>query len=136
VQELGISSYPSFEFTKPTDIPINYYSRLVEGKTLPVFVSEGGWTSASITTTDYTITSSADNQTDYINHHAHLLDEVKATAVFQLLFTDLDVASLPVDVPDNINYFSSLGLVDISMQPKDALTAWDDLFKNRVHITH
>ncbi len=136
IQELGISSYPYFEFKKPTDIPINYYSRLVEGKTLPVFVSEGGWTSASITTPNHTITSSLANQTDYIKHHAHLLDDVKATAVFQLLFTDLDVASLPADVPDNINYFSSLGLVDITMQPKDALTVWDDLFKNRVHITN
>lgn len=133
MQELGISSYPYFEFKKPTDIPTNYYSRLVEGKTLPVFVSEGGWTSASITTSNYTITSSPENQSDYIKHHARLLDEVKATAVFQLLFTDLDVAGLPADVPDNINYFASLGLVDISMQPKAALTVWDDLFKNRAH---
>lgn len=135
IQELGISSYPYFEFDKPGDIPINYYSRLVEGKTLPVFISEGGWTSASITTADYTITSSPENQSDYLRHHAHLLDEVNAIAVFQLLFTDLDVANLPADVPENIVYFASLGLVDKTLQPKVALAAWDDLFKNRAHIT-
>ncbi|HEY6435855.1 MAG TPA: hypothetical protein VIY47_04640, partial [Ignavibacteriaceae bacterium] len=103
--------------------------------TLPVFISEGGWTSASIITTDYTITSSPDAQNEYIKHHAHLLEEVKAIAVFQLLFTDLDVANLPPDVPDNINYFASLGLVDINFQPKLALTAWDDLFKNHARIS-
>jgi hypothetical protein len=136
IQELGISSYPYFEFNTPTDIPINYYSRLVEGKSLPVFITEGGWTSASISTPDYSITSSPAIQSDYIKHHAHLLDEVKATAVFQLVFTDLDVASLPADVPGNIQYFVALGLVDINLQPKVALTEWDDLFKNRIHITH
>jgi hypothetical protein len=134
LEELGVSSYPYFEFTTPTDIPVNYYSRLVEGKNLPVFISEGGWTSASINTSDYTITSSPDKQHDYIRHHAHLLDEVNATAVFQLVFTDLDVASLPADVPDNINYFASLGLVDTNLQPKAALNAWDDLYKNRSRI--
>jgi len=133
VQELGLSSYPYFEFDKPSDIPINYYSLLVEGKTIPVFVTEGGWTSCSITTTDYSITSSSDMQRNYIEHQSKLLDHVKSIAVFQLLFTDLDVVSLPPDVPDNINYFLSLGLVDINLQPKAALTIWDDLFKNRAH---
>jgi hypothetical protein len=28
-------------------------------------------------------------------------------------------------------YFASLGLVDINLQAKPALTVWDDLFKNR-----
>lgn len=134
MQELGISSYPYFEFTKPGDIPVNYYSRLIEGKTIPVFVSEGGWTSSSISTKDYIITSSPQQQRDYITHHSKLLDEVKAIGIFQLLFTDLDVASLPAGVPDNIHYFASLGLVDITFQPKVALDAWDNLFKNRGRI--
>jgi hypothetical protein len=135
IKELGISSYPYFGFDKPADIPINYYSRLVEGKTIPVFISEGGWASASITTASYAYISSPTQQRDYIEHHHHLLSEVNATAVFQLLFTDLDVASLPPDVPDNINYFASLGLVDIDLKPKVALTTWDDLFKKQVLIS-
>jgi hypothetical protein len=135
LQELGISSYPYFGFDLPSDIPMNYYSRLVEGKTLPVFISEGGWTSASISTAAESFTSSPEMQRDYMAHHHHLLNDVKATAVFQLLFTDLDVANLPPDVPGNINYFAYLGLVDKDLQPKVALTAWDDLFKKRRHIT-
>lgn len=131
IDELGISSYPYFEFENPGDIPVNYYSRLVEGKSIPVFVSEGGWTSASITTADYEIVSTPEIQRDYISHHGRLLDEVGAVAVFQLLFTDLDASSLPADIPENIYYFTSLGLVDIDMQPKPALSVWDELFKNR-----
>lgn len=135
IQELGISSYPYFEFDNPGDIPINYYSRLVEGKTLPVFISEGGWSSASVTTPPNSFISSPEMQRDYIEHHHHLLNDVNATAVFQLLFTDLDVASLPPDVPENINYFAYLGLVDKDLQPKVALAAWDDLFKNQIRIS-
>ena len=45
VQELGISSYPYLSFSVPGDMPLDYYSKLVEGHSLPVFVSEGGWTS-------------------------------------------------------------------------------------------
>jgi hypothetical protein len=135
LQELGISSYPYFGFDKPSDIPMNYYSRLVEGKALPVFISEGGWTSASVTAATESFISSPEMQRDYIAHHHHLLNDVKAIAVFQLLFTDLDVDSLPPDVPDNIHYFAYLGLVDKNLQPKPALVTWDDLFKNRAHLT-
>jgi len=134
LQELGLSSYPYFDFTRPGDIPINYYSRLIEGKAIPVFVSEGGWPSATITTADRTILSTPETQRDYIIRHSELLDEVNAIAVFQLLFTDLDVAHLPADVPENITYFTSIGLVDINLQPKAAFSAWNDLFKNRVRI--
>lgn len=129
MQEVGISSYPYFGFNNPQAIPMNYYSRLVEGKGIPVFITEGGWTSASIPSSPFLNTT--ESQKEYITHHAHLLDAVKATAVFQLLFTDLDVANLPPDVPESINFFANLGLVDIHLNPKPALTAWDDLFKNR-----
>lgn len=134
-QELGISSYAYFGFNKPTDIPTNYYSRLLDGKNLPVFVTEGGWTSASVSTPTASFTSSPELQRDYIAHHSHLLNEVKATAVFQLLFTDLDIATLPSTVPASIEYFAYLGLVDINLQPKPGLAAWDDQFKNRKLIS-
>ena len=134
-QELGISSYAYFGFNKPTDIPTKYYSRLLDGKNLPVFVTEGGWTSASVSTPTASFTSSPELQRDYIAHHSHLLNEVKATAVFQLLFTDLDIATLPSTVPASIEYFAYLGLVDINLQPKPGLAAWDDQFKNRKLIS-
>jgi hypothetical protein len=60
-----------------------------------------------------------------------LLNEVGATAVFQLLFTDIDIAAVPDDVPDNIDYFLYIGLVDINFNIKPALNAWDIVFKYR-----
>lgn len=125
IQELGLSSYPYFGFSNPTEIPMNYYSRLVEGKNLPVFATEGGWSSASV---PGSFTSSPELQKTYIEHHTHLLNEVKAEAVFQLVFTDIDITAVPDDVPDNINYFLYLGLVDINLQIKPSLLAWDVIF--------
>ncbi len=125
IQELGLSSYPYFGFDNPKDIPLNYYSRLVEGKTLPVFVSEGGWSSETVTT----FNDSPQKQQDYITRQAQLLDQVSATAVFQLTFTDIDLSALPAGTPSNINLFAYLGLVDKNLQPKLALTAWDQIFK-------
>jgi hypothetical protein len=135
VQELGISSYAYFGFDNPTEIPMDFYSRLLNGKTIPAFISEGGWASASVTTPDRSFISSPELQRQYIVHHSHLLDEVKATAVFQLLFSDLDVATLPSSVPASIGYFASIGLVDKNFNAKPALAAWDDLYTNRQLIS-
>jgi hypothetical protein len=131
IQELGLSSYPYFGFDDPTDIPLNYYNRLVEGKNLPVFITEGGWSSASVTTQDRSFVSSPELQKVYIEHHTHLLNEVDAKAVFQLVFTDIDGTTVPDDVPDNIDYFLYLGLVDINFNIKPALHAWDEVFNYR-----
>lgn len=129
VEELGLSSYPYFGFDNPADIPLNYYSRLVEGKNIPVFISEGGWTSGSVNAPTRVFTSSPQAQADYISRHHDLLMAVNATAVFQLVFTDLDLTGLPADVPPSIAYFAYLGLVDQQLQPKPALKAWDQLFE-------
>lgn len=134
IQELGISSYPYFGFDKPTDIPVNYYSKLVAGKNIPVFVSEGGWTSIAIDNGS-AAARSPEIQKEYIAHHAALLDDVKATAVFQLLFTDLDLDAFPADMPVNLPYFAYLGLVDKNLNPKPALAAWDNIFNNRAKAT-
>ncbi len=130
VEELGISSYPYFNFSKPADLPIDYYSKLVTGKSLPVFISEGGWTSQTFTGPNQeVITGSTTLQQDYISRQSLLLDQAKAIAVFQLLFTDIDLSSLPSTVDPTIKYFAYLGLVDINLQPKHSLTAWDGVFK-------
>lgn len=129
VEELGLSSYPYFGVSDPQELPVNYYSRLVEGRTMPVFVSEGGWTSASVSTPTVTFTSSPQIQADYIRRQKQLLDEVRAMAWFQLPFTDIDISTVPPPVPENLQYFISIGMVDINLQPKPALAAWDELFK-------
>lgn len=123
VEELGLSSYAYLAaYAEPEDIPLDYYSRLVEGRTIPVMVTEGGWTSTSFDA----IVSSEDEQRRYINRHAKLLDKAGAIAVFQLTFTDIDLSAFP---PNPILYlFATLGLVDVDLNPKPALAAWDAIF--------
>ncbi len=125
IQELGLSSYPYMGFDSPSDIPINYYSQLVANHPLPVFVSEGGW--SSVTVGAYSGTPQ--KQEDYIIRQGQLLEQAKATAVFQLTFTDFELSLFPAGTPSDISLFTSIGLVDTMLHPKPALTAWDNLFK-------
>jgi hypothetical protein len=130
VQELGLSSYPYFNFTDPSLLPANYYSALTQGKGLPVFISEGGWTSQNITGfTGAPIHSSPQIQQAYIDRQRILLDQAQAIAVFQLTFTDIDLSALPPSVPSTIKYFAWLGLVDDSLRARPALNSWDANFK-------
>lgn len=129
MEELGISSYAYLGFDSPEEIPTDYYSRLIEGKDISAFVSEGGWTSESVTTDTRTFISSPEIQRRYFLRHAQLLSGISATAYFQLTFTDIDLNHLPGDAPPNITYFAYLGLVDKSFQPKPALEIWDEIFE-------
>ena len=123
IDELGLSSYPYLSgFDAPEDIPLNYYSRLVDGRNIPVMVVEGGWSSVTVANN----ASSEEEQRRYILRQAELLDEAHAVAVFQLTFTDIDLSSYP---PNPILYlFANLGLVDVHLDPKPALRAWDTVF--------
>ncbi len=49
MEELGISSYPYLGYDSPASMPADFFQRIVAGKKLPVFITEGGYTSASIT---------------------------------------------------------------------------------------
>ncbi len=128
VQMLGLSSYPYFGFAEPEDMPANYYSRLLDGRTLPAMVVEGGWTSAAAGT----IQSSPALQARYITRHAQLLDAVGARGVIQLLFADIDLASLPPPIPPNLPLFVNIGLTDSDFNAKPALAAWDALHARRL----
>jgi hypothetical protein len=72
--------------------------------------------------------SSLDEQRRYIVHQAKLLDAVKAQAVFQLTFTDLDLVAHPPPPGSILPLFARCGLVDINLNPKPALSAWDSSF--------
>lgn len=49
MQAIGLSSYPYLGgFTEPEEVPLDYYSRLAQGTTLPELVVEGGWASESV----------------------------------------------------------------------------------------
>lgn len=118
IDVLGLSSYPYLGgFSSPDDIPDNYYSGLVDAAPVPVMVLEGGWPSVMVGA----VASTPAMQAAYITRQAELLDRADAVGVFQITFTDLDLASWPASVAP----FAYNGLVDIDLQPKEALAAWD-----------
>jgi hypothetical protein len=123
-QMLGLSSYPYFVFAQPEDLPDDYYSRLLVGRSLPAMVVEGGWTSA----TAGSVTSTPETQARYIARHAQLLDSVSARGVIQLVYADLDLATFPPPIPANLPLFINIGLTDSNFGAKPALAAWDALF--------
>jgi len=124
VQLLGLSSYPYLGgFASPEQIPIDYYSRLVNSSALPMMVVEGGWSSGSVPG----VTSSPDLQARYIRRHMQLADEAKLLGVFQITFTDLDLAAIPVPSGSILPLFAQLGLVDASYGAKPALAVWDSV---------
>jgi hypothetical protein len=119
LQELGISSYPYLGgFATPGDIPQNYYSQLVSARTLPVFVSEGGWNSAY---------GGPAMQAAYIDRQGAMLAEAKAIAVFQLTYSDLDLAGWGALDSTELYPFAYLGVVDSNFVVKPAQGAWDSL---------
>lgn len=128
IETLGLSSYPYFGWSRPEDLPIDYYSRLLGSRTLPTMVVEGGWASESAGT----FTTSQDAQARYIDRNAELLDHVGAKGWLQLTFTDLDLATFPPPVPPSLSLFASLGLVDINYNSKLALARWDALHARRL----
>ena len=125
MQALAISSYPYFVFSDPGDIPLDYYTRLANGRSLPVLVVEGGWTSGTVGA----VQSSPDKQARYLRRQEQLLDAAKAVAVFQLTYSDLDLSNFPSQPPGSIlPLFAQLGIVDTRLQPKPASATYDSIF--------
>jgi hypothetical protein len=126
VEALGLSSYPYLGgFADPESIPLDYYSRIPQGTTLPVLVVEGGWPSVSVGS----VMSSPAEEARYITRQEQLLDSAKAKGVFQLTFYDLDLSSYPPLPPGSIlPLFTHLGLADSAMHAKPALAVWDGVF--------
>ena len=125
---LGLSSYPYLAgYPNPEDLPDDYYSRVVGTQALPVMVVEGGWTSASVPGLE----SSREEQARYLHRQAELLESVNASAVFQLTFTDLDIAAIPQPPGSILPLFAALGMVDMQLRPKPALAAWDSIYARR-----
>jgi hypothetical protein len=125
MEALAISSYPYFVFTNPDAIPLDYYTRLANGRTLPVLVVEGGWTSGSVAA----VQSTPALQARYLRRQEQLLDAAKAVAVFQLTYADIDLANFPPQPPGSIlPLFAQLGIVDASLRPKPASATYDSIF--------
>ncbi len=126
---IGLSSYPYLAgFAEPESLPLDYYSRIAQGTTLPVLVVEGGWSSVSFDT----LVSSPAEQARYITRQVELLDSAKARGVFQLTFYDLDLSGWSLPPGSILPLFAHLGLADSASNPKPALAAWDSVFR-RLH---
>lgn len=121
---LGLSSYPYFAWTGPTDLPNDYYSRLLAGRNLEVMITEGGWPSASA----LSFVSDPSKQATYFRRQAALLTDLSAIAWLQLTPTDLDLAAFPAELRESLRPFAALGLFDPELRPKPALAVWDSAF--------
>ena len=128
LQELGISSYPYLGgFAVPSAIPLNYYSQLGSGHSIPLFVSEGGWSSAY---------GGPVVQAAYIDRQGQLLAQAQAIGVFQLTFTDLDLSGWGSVDSAGLYPFAFLGVVDSNFNSKPALAAWDSLLRQSLAAGH
>jgi len=123
---LGLSSYPYLGgFADPSDIPLNYYERIATEAHKPVLVVEGGWSSVSV---EGGASTSPEEQARYIARQMQLLDDAKAVDVFQITFTDIDLASWNLPGGSILPLFAYLGLVTADFQAKPALAEWDRAF--------
>ena len=130
VQVLAISSYPYFVYPDPDQIPLDYYTRLAKGRSLPIMVVEGGWTSAAVGS----VQSSPLVQARYLRRQERLLDSAKAIAVFALNYTDIDISAYPPQPPGSaLALFTSIGLVDTAFKQKPALATYDSIFARPLH---
>lgn len=128
-EELGISSYPYFGYNNPDDIPNNYYTQLLKNRKIPVYVAEGGWATTSFTAPNaFNVNGSEEIQGKYFRKHHTILNQAKAMAWFQLVFTDIDVTALPSQVDPSIVNFATLGLVSTNFTPKSSFKVWDSLY--------
>ena len=124
-QVLAISSYPYFAYADPDQIPLDYYTRLENGRSLPIMVVEGGWPSAAAGP----VQSTPDKQVRYLRRQERMLDAAKAIAVFQLTYTDLDISAYqPLPPGSVLPLFASLGHVDVNFAPKPSLATYDSIF--------
>jgi hypothetical protein len=128
MRALGLSSYPYLAFPEPSNMPDDYFSRIPNGRTIPLVVVEGGWTSGAIGQ----IQSSQAKQAQYVARQSQLLERAKAVAWLQLTYSDLDASAFPPQPPgSSLALFTQLGFVDAQLRPKLALTTWDSLFALR-----
>lgn len=122
---VGLSAYPYLAgWADPDSLPADYFSRLANGTGKPTLMIEGGWSSTTVSS----VSTSPDMQRRYIVRQASLLEAAGAVAWFQITFTDLDLASFPPGVAP----FAYLGLVDVNLVAKPALSAWDAEFAKRL----
>ncbi|MEO6463388.1 MAG: hypothetical protein ABIP29_09955 [Candidatus Eisenbacteria bacterium] len=129
-QDIGLSSYPYLGgFSEPEQVPLDWYRRVRDEVARPVLVVEGGWTSGSVGGSN----SDPARQARWWRRNLTLADQAQAVGLYQLTFTDLDLASFPPQPPGSIlPLFAQLGLVTADLAAKPALAVWDSAFARRL----
>ncbi len=132
IDVLGLSSYPSFFFEDPSDIPPDYFSKLMVASGKPVLVAEGGWSSDPAGTGETAESLAA--QARFMERFFVLVDSVQPELVILLLFADLDLEAWkavapPNSDPERVRPFTSMGLAHADLSPKPALNIWASIFK-------
>lgn len=129
-QEFGLSSYPFLgSFEEPEEVPLDWYKRVRDEVARPVLLVEGGWTSASVNAGSISITSDEAKQARWWRRQIAIADHAPLSGLYQLTFTDLDLASFPPQPPGSIlPLFARLGLVDADLAAKPALAVYDSAF--------
>jgi hypothetical protein len=123
---IGLSAYPYLGgFTDPSQVPDDYYTKLLAGKTQPALVTEGGWSSA----TTATFNSSTAKQAAWITRNGQLAQAAKLRYLFQLTFTDI-VSTTFGDDPRLLPFLRT-GLVDTTLVAKPALAEWETLYARK-----
>ncbi|MCC7052122.1 MAG: hypothetical protein IT355_02565 [Gemmatimonadaceae bacterium] len=133
-QMIGLSSYPYLGgFQEPAEMPDDWYTRPLAGRTLPSLITEGGWTSANVaaTATLRAITSSPEKQARWFARQMQLADRLAPRYLFQLQFSDIDLAAFNLVDDPRLLPFARLGLVDMALTPRPALAVWDAAFARR-----
>ncbi len=126
IDVLGLSSYPFVGgFSDPDEVPDNYFTRVASQSGLPTLVVEGGWSSTTVAS----IPSTPELETRWIHREMELTNGANTLAVFQITFTDLDLASYNAAPGSTLATFAHLGLVDTQFRSKPALAEWDHTFQ-------
>ena len=124
IQALGISSYPYFAYADPDSVPLDYYSRLRNGRSIPLMVVEGGWTSATVGT----IVSDESKQARYFDRQRRILDSARAIGWFQLDYAEFDTTGYALPPGSIAPLFAYIGIVTVDLTPKPAQAVWDSIF--------
>jgi hypothetical protein len=129
----AISTYPYFAFPSASDIPTDYYSRLLAQTDKPIAVAEGGFTSQDVGQ----IKATPEDQVTYLKT---IHDQLGSRLVFwvNLLLTDFNLKSYSIFMllhgqsPANVltlGNFAHTGLQNFDRSPKPALEVWDGMRK-------
>lgn len=130
-----ISSYPFIGFRSASEIPADYYSRLLTRTSKPLAVAEGGFVSKQTGN----IPGTPQDQVDYLNA---IHDQLGGRLAFwiYLLLHDLDYQSYTeyfnrngIEETDinTLGFFVTVGLLETDGTPKAAMQVWDSFRTKR-----